>query len=134
MATCIEVIEHISKNKGMRLLNALERIAKMVVITAPNVSFLQKPYDNNPFQRHVSRWWVKDFTKRCYKVRGVGNFKTLGRSVKYFFFFLSRFSYLMLEFSDTLLAHKVCNKSPVNQLCQSTIGHLSKLISVSTSE
>jgi len=111
VATCIEVIEHLPKSKGVSLLHELERIAKIVIITTPNVSFSQDPYDNNPFQRHLSRWSVKDFTKRGYKVRGVGEFMFSGRHIKYLSFFLSRFSYVMPTFSETLLAYKACNKA-----------------------
>jgi len=110
-ATCIEVIEHLPKNKGINLLNELERIAKMIIITTPNVPFSQRDYDNNPFQRHLSSWSVKDFIKRGYKVKGVGDFVPFGRHVKYLSFYLSKFSYVMPAFSDMLLAYKVCNKA-----------------------
>jgi ubiquinone/menaquinone biosynthesis C-methylase UbiE len=103
VATCIEVIEHLPKNNGFYLLNELERIAKKVIITTPNVSFKQEALDNNPFQKHLSRWFVKDFIERGYKVKGVGDFMFSGRKIRYLSFFLSKFS-------EALLAYKVCNK------------------------
>jgi len=110
VATCIEVVEHLPKNRGLGLLNELERIAKKVIITTPNISFSQDTFDANPFQQHVSCWSVKDFSKLGYQVRGVGDFVPFGRSVKYLSFFLSKFSYLIPTFSETLLAYKICNK------------------------
>jgi 2-polyprenyl-3-methyl-5-hydroxy-6-metoxy-1,4-benzoquinol methylase len=110
VATCIEVIEHLPKNNGVNLLNELERIAKKVILTTPNVSFKQEALDNNPFQKHLSRWFVKDFIERGYTVKGVGDFMFSGRKIKYLSFFLSKFSYVMPKFSEALLAYKVCNK------------------------
>jgi ubiquinone/menaquinone biosynthesis C-methylase UbiE len=118
VATCIEVIEHLPKNSGVRLLNELERIAKKVVITTPNDFFPQKALDNNPFQKHLSSWSVKDFTKRGYTVKGVGYFMFSGRKIKYLSFLLSRFSYTMPTFSDILLAYKLCNEKLNEKLFQ----------------
>ena len=106
VAACIEVIEHVPKENGLKLLKELERIAKIVIVSAPNVFFYQKAYDNNPFQKHVSEWRVKDFTKQGYKVLGVGNFIVFGRYNPYLSTLLSKFSYMMPTFSDTLLAYK----------------------------
>jgi len=106
VATCIEVIEHVPKENGLKLLKELERIAKIVIVSAPNVFFYQKAYDDNLFQKHVSEWRVKDFTKHGYKVLGVGNFIVFGRYNPYLSTLLSKFSYMMPTFSDTLLAYK----------------------------
>jgi len=106
VATCIEVLEHIPKSSGENLLNELERIAKKVIVTTPNGLIPQKALDDNPFQRHVSCWSVKDFTKRGYTVKGVGYFIIFGRKIRYISFLLSRFSYSMPQCSDTLLAYK----------------------------
>lgn len=106
IATCVEVIEHFSKNKGVNLLCELERIAKSVIVTTPNISFSQELWDSNPFQRHLSQWSVKDFTKRGYKVRGIGEFMFSGRQVKYISRFLSPFSCVIPIFSETLFAFK----------------------------
>ncbi|MEM2105329.1 MAG: class I SAM-dependent methyltransferase [Candidatus Bathyarchaeia archaeon] len=114
VATCIEVLEHIPKSDGEKLLNELERIAKKVIITTPNGLLPQKPLDGNPFQRHVSYWSVKDFTKRGYTVKGVGYFTIFGRKLRYISFLLSRFSYAIPTCSDALLAYKQCNERTQN--------------------
>lgn len=40
----------------------------------------------------VSEWRVKDFTKQCYKVLGVGNFIVFGWHKPYMSILLSKFS------------------------------------------
>lgn len=75
LATCIETIEHLQKKHGEKLLEELYRIADMVIVSTPS-SFFSQPKNHvarNPFQAHVSKWTVKDFKKRGYEVKGVGN-------------------------------------------------------------
>lgn len=111
VATCIEVIEHLPKNSGLRLLHELERISKKVILTTPNGYLLQKALDDNPFQKHLSGWSAKDFIKLGYEVKGVGDFMFFGRQVKYLSFLFSRLSYKMPTFSTFLLAYKLCDKN-----------------------
>lgn len=75
IATCIEVVEHIHKEYGEKLLDELQRIADMIIVSTPSHYFKQPKHhvDRNPFQAHVSKWTVSDFQKRGYEVRGVGN-------------------------------------------------------------
>jgi len=73
VATCIEVIEHLPRNDGEKMLGELERIAQMVIISAPSHYFSQPAFDDNPYRTHLSRWSARDFSKRGYKVKGVGN-------------------------------------------------------------
>lgn len=75
VATCIEVIEHIHKEYSEKLLDELQRIADIVIVSTPSHYFKQPKHhvDCNPFQAHVSKWTVLDFRKRGYEVRGVGN-------------------------------------------------------------
>lgn len=72
----LEVIEHMNKRTGKRLLKAIEKIAKKkIIIITTNGYTYQESYDNNPYQEHKSGWTVKDFTKMGYKVRGIRGFK-----------------------------------------------------------
>jgi len=75
VATCIEVIEHLPKDQGLILLSELERIASCVIVTTPGIWFEQDDYDGNPLQKHLALWTVGEFTKRDYRVYGVGAFK-----------------------------------------------------------
>ena len=75
VATCIETIEHLPKNRGEKLLEELHRIADTVIVSTPS-SFFRQPKSHvkrNPFQAHVSKWTVEDFKKRGYDVKGAGN-------------------------------------------------------------
>lgn len=68
---CSEVIEHISKKAGKKLLDKIDEICKeMTVITTPNVFF--QPAGSEDIDRHISFWSVEDFRKRGYKVYGIG--------------------------------------------------------------
>ena len=61
----------------------MESIAKkIVIISTPNGFQLQEVYDNNPLQKHQSAWFVGDFIKRGYKVRGIGGLYILKRREK----------------------------------------------------
>lgn len=99
VATCIEVIEHLPKNSGIQLLKELERIAKKVIVTTPNGSLPQEALDNNLFQRHLSNWYVKDFIKQGFAVKGLG--------VKYLSFLLSKFNLFKMIYCNTILAYKI---------------------------
>jgi len=74
VATCIEVIEHLPKEDGEKMLGELERIAQTVMISTPSHYFSQPGFDDNPYRTHFSKWSARDFRKRGYKVKGVGSF------------------------------------------------------------
>ncbi len=50
VAACIEVIEHIPKENGLKLLKELERIAKTVIVSAPKVFFVKRLTMTTPFK------------------------------------------------------------------------------------
>lgn len=81
--TCIEVIEHLSRKEGEHLLDDLERLANHVVISTPNIFYRQPGFDCNIYQDHRSRWTVKDFRMRSYRVYGIGGLKIFGRHLKF---------------------------------------------------
>lgn len=108
VATCIEVIEHLPKSAGERLLDELERVARRIIVTTPNYWFKQRAFDKNKFQLHKSVWSAGDFRKRGYRVRGLGEFFFRGRYVRYLSFFLSPVAYVLTSFAGTLF---VCSSS-----------------------
>lgn len=76
--TLLEVIEHLPRADGERLLEQCERIARLkVVVSTPNGFVLQNPEPNNPFQEHLSGWSTGDFRSRGYEVTGVAGWKLL---------------------------------------------------------
>jgi SAM-dependent methyltransferase len=70
---CLEVIEHLKKEEGLRLLSDLERVSKRVIVSTPGVFFNQRPFDGNVNQAHLSHYHVKDFEDRGYRVYGSGS-------------------------------------------------------------
>ncbi|MBI3192856.1 MAG: class I SAM-dependent methyltransferase [Ignavibacteriae bacterium] len=72
MVTCFEVIEHLTKEDGKKLIKEMERVGKTVFISTPVKYFEQHEFDSNPYQRHRSLWTPKEFRQVGYKVRGFG--------------------------------------------------------------
>ena len=73
-----DLIEHLDKDDGFKLIEMMEKIAKnKVIIFTPNGFLPQGEYDNNPWQVHKSGWTVKEMKKRGYKVIGINGWKTL---------------------------------------------------------
>ncbi len=70
-AIALDVIEHLKKEDGYKLLDNMERVArKKVILVTPN-GFIPQHYKNNNLQAHLSGWSVEDFTKKGYKVEGI---------------------------------------------------------------
>lgn len=71
-----DVVEHLEKADGLRLIAAMERIArKKVVIFTPNGFLPQEPYENNPWQQHRSGWDPDEMRALGYEVTGVNGWK-----------------------------------------------------------
>ena len=104
MATALEVIEHLPKAEGIRMLEELERVSRRVVVSTPNRFFEQETYDDNRFQKHLSRWKVSDFVRRGYSVYGVGGLMVFGRELGPLSYILSRATLPFPKLSSTLLA------------------------------
>ncbi len=68
----LQVLEHLSREEGYRLLADAERIARRrIIVTTPNSYVTQSERDGNPYQRHLSGWSVEDFLSLGYKVFGL---------------------------------------------------------------
>ena len=72
LVTCIEVVEHLSKQEGSRLLDEMDRVGREVLVTTP-AHFFHQEFDDNPWQQHRSVWTVREFEERGYRVHGVGS-------------------------------------------------------------
>lgn len=74
----LDLIEHLDRDAGLRLIEAMERIAaRKVVIFTPNGFVPQPAYDGNPFQEHRSGWEAGDMRRLGYAVRGLYGWKPL---------------------------------------------------------
>jgi len=103
----IEVIEHMKKSEGYKLLDEAERVAKEKVVVPTPLLGARYWYSK---KEHVSRWAVSDFRKKGYTVRGVG-FSLLGRFTTYrLVFALAPLAYYIPWMSYILLAWKKLDK------------------------
>jgi hypothetical protein len=77
-----DLIEHLTKKDGVRLLNMMERIAReRVIVFTPNGFLSQGEFDCNPWEGHKSGWTVAEMKERGYEVVGINGWKPLGRKV-----------------------------------------------------
>ena len=73
LVVCLETIEHLKKDQGLKLLEEAERIAKkMIIFSCPVGVAAQENFDKNKFQEHLSSWYPEEFSKRDYQVYGIG--------------------------------------------------------------
>lgn len=117
-----QVIEHVTRAQGEKILNEIEKLAKKRIIVGTPRGFMEQPHeflDDNPHQVHKSGWSIEDFTSRGYKVNGVGfsliwSYHGLGRDADIFRTIVSNiFSYLMspvVYFFPTLAAGIIATK------------------------
>lgn len=71
---CMEMIEHLEKSEGMKLIGEIEKIARMRVIITTPVGFMQQDSggDGNLYKLHKSGYYPVEFRKWGYNVRGFG--------------------------------------------------------------
>ncbi len=75
---CSQVIEHIKKSDGEKLLAKLEKIAQKQIVICTPVGFIKfdrvevAVEDDNPLEEHQSGWQPEEFLARGYKVYGQG--------------------------------------------------------------
>lgn len=70
-----QVIEHISKKKGERMLKLVEKLARDKIIIGTPHGFMNQPemfLKDNKYQYHRSGWEIEEFTKLGYEVNGIG--------------------------------------------------------------
>jgi len=74
----MEVIEHLSKEDGLKVLELANNWArKKVVVSTPNDYIEQNPVDGNKFQKHLSGWSVEELEKLGFRCRGLAGLKIL---------------------------------------------------------
>lgn len=74
----LDLIEHLEKPAGLKLLESIERIAsRRVIVFTPNGFVPQGSYGGNDFQVHRSGWTPAEMRERGYRVRGYNGWKPL---------------------------------------------------------
>jgi len=73
-----DLIEHLKKTDGQKLITEMERIArKKVIIFTPNGFMKQGAEFGNDFQRHLSGWSWIEMRRKGYDVKGMHGYKPL---------------------------------------------------------
>ncbi|MFW6150865.1 MAG: class I SAM-dependent methyltransferase [Chloroflexota bacterium] len=74
IVVCTEVLEHVPRDQGLRLLQELERVSGwLVMVSCPVGKWEQGARAGNPYQRHQYVWDLGEIRHmRFNKVRGVG--------------------------------------------------------------
>lgn len=73
-----DVIEHLEKDDGLRLIKTMEKIAsKKVIIYTPNGFLPIGERDGNKWYIHKSGWYVEEMQKLGFKVIGMSGWKVL---------------------------------------------------------
>ncbi|MDZ7860516.1 MAG: class I SAM-dependent methyltransferase [Candidatus Krumholzibacteriota bacterium] len=74
----LEVLEHLTKDDGQKLLEKAETWAcKKIIISTPNGYLSQNGYHSNPLQKHISGWTTKELEELDFKVYGMKGWKKL---------------------------------------------------------
>lgn len=76
---CMDVLEHIAKDEGTKLLDKMKIWGRKVIITTPNGAVPGIPSDGNIHQEHQSGWAARELEAHGYTVRGVSGWKVLRR-------------------------------------------------------
>ena len=72
----IEVLEHLSKGDGQKIIDLSYKWAKKkLIISTPNNYFPMGIVDKNKYQQHLSGWSIPELKKNCFKVFGVSGLK-----------------------------------------------------------
>jgi len=70
---CSQVLEHLQKEKAIRVLKCWEKYAgKRIIVGVPNGRVNQGEYDGNKYQEHNSTWSRRDLEQLGYRVYGQG--------------------------------------------------------------
>ena len=73
-----DVIEHLTKEDGLKLLSDMEKMAsKRVVIFTPNGFLPQQGFEKGDFQEHLSGWDIDEMRALGYNVIGLNGLKSL---------------------------------------------------------
>lgn len=117
-----DIIEHLDKKDGLKLIKKMEKIAKKrVIILTPNGFLTQERTNNNPWQLHLSGYSVKEMKAMGYKVFGINGWKPL-KGVrcfvtlrpKYFWLLVSTISQFFVKDSPEHAFSLMCVKEKIS--------------------
>jgi hypothetical protein len=119
---CIDLIEHLERCEGERLLNEMEKIARRQIFVFTPVGFLPQMAFDTPLQTNRSAWKTSDFNMRGYKVRGInGLFFLRGERASFRFKGVLSFFSMILSHSSQVLVY-LFPKLAFQMLCIKNVG------------
>jgi len=75
---CSEVLEHLDKKSGLKLINKMiEWASRKVILTTPNGFLIQSKFSDNPYQKHLSGWKSEELKKIGFRVKGINGLRFL---------------------------------------------------------
>ena len=106
-----ELIEHLSKHDGCQLLHDIEIIGTRIILSSPNGFKEQKAIGMPCTEAHLSEWKPVEFTRRGYKVHGLGfKFVKVYESNPFLwgflFYIFTPVSFLIPDLGEYLIAKK----------------------------
>lgn len=119
---CGELLEHLEKEDGWRLIKAMEEIAcRQIIITTPVGMYKVVKLGNNPYLEHKSGWYPDELKALGYQVRGSGLPTIIGgrqglvsrlpEVVRRLWFILSALANPLVHFFPKLAGNMVCIKT-----------------------
>ena len=106
----LDLIEHLTKEEGFKLINIMERIAKKKIIIFTSNGFLpQKEYENNPLQEHKCGWTVEEMKNMGYEVIGINGWKILRGEYAYIKFKPKFFWSVVSDITQTIIRNNPKN-------------------------
>jgi len=91
-----EVLEHMPKKEGLRLIQECERVShSLVILTTPNGILPQGECYENPFEKHISAWSRSDFARLGYIVEMVGGPRLVPRGIRIVGYLANTFAELL---------------------------------------
>ena len=118
-AMALDVIEHLEKKDGSKLINIMEALAsKKIIIFTPNGFLPQKIKNGNIFQEHKSGYSCEEMKKMGFNVYGVNGYKGLRKeeagfkySPRWIWFFISELTQFLAYFFPKKAYQIFCVKS-----------------------
>lgn len=114
----LDIIEHLKKINGLKLIKKVEKIAKKkIIISTPNGYIQQHEYHHNIYQIHKSGWDLKIFRKLNFRIYGINGLKYLrgeAAHIKYrpvvFWYLISEISTIFVKYFPIFAYQLFCVK------------------------
>ncbi len=107
----MDVIEHLTKDDGWKMVENMERLAtKRVIIFTPN-GFIEQKSHHGDLQEHLSGWTAEEMRKRGYRVTGMYGLSALRGEYHHIKYRPKSFWLLAAFLSHYVYAHRRPEKS-----------------------